>query len=475
MAWDGNGVFARLYNWVADRDNGINITASRMDAEDDGFAAGINACLTKNGENSPTADLPMATFKHTNVGNGTARNQYATVGQVQDQSIVTGTVGGTANAITLTVSPVSAAYAANQRFSFRATAANTGAVTLNVSSLGAKMIKKVTAAGKTDLAAGDLQTGQPVTVEYDGTDMVMVAPPAYGRFDAGAAATPGLSPAGDTDTGIFSPSANTVAVATGGTERLRIDGDAVIHNDGTAAAPSITFSGDTDTGIYRIGANNIGFTIAGTKAVEISASGQLMTGAGLASAPSHSFSGDGDTGLYRPAADAIAFATGGSERARINSAGDFIVGTTALPAGTASGFAVDVGNQHMLRKSVINTTPTTHVTFYNGNGAVGTITTSGTATAYNTSSDERLKENIEDATVDTGAMFDALRVRQFDWRVDGSHQRAGLIAQEAALIAPEMVCEGADGMLGVDYSKLVPFLIAEIKSLRARIAALEAG
>ena len=105
---------------------------------------------------------------------------------------------------------------------------------------------------------------------------------------------------------------------------------------------------------------------------------------------------------------------------------------------------------------------------------VGSISVTGAATAYNTSSDQRLKENIVDAP-DAGDLIDAIQVRQFDWIVDGEHQRYGMVAQELNTVAPEAVSapEDPDEMMGVDYSKLVPMLIKEIQSLRARVADLE--
>jgi hypothetical protein len=123
-----------------------------------------------------------------------------------------------------------------------------------------------------------------------------------------------------------------------------------------------------------------------------------------------------------------------------------------------------------------NTTATAvHYTFYNSNGAVGTISTNGSATSYNTSSDQRLKENIADAD-DAGSKVDAIQVRKFDWKADGSHQDYGMIAQELLEVAPEAVSvpEDSEEMMGVDYSKLVPMLIKEIQSLRNRVAQLEA-
>ena len=112
---------------------------------------------------------------------------------------------------------------------------------------------------------------------------------------------------------------------------------------------------------------------------------------------------------------------------------------------------------------------------YNG-GAIGSITQSGTtAVLYNLTSDQRLKENIQDAAP-ASALIDAIQVRQYDWKSDGSHQRYGFIAQELVTVAPEAVHQPADpeAMMAVDYSKLVPMLVKEIQDLRKRLAALEA-
>ena len=96
----------------------------------------------------------------------------------------------------------------------------------------------------------------------------------------------------------------------------------------------------------------------------------------------------------------------------------------------------------------------------------------GVATAYNTSSDYCLKENIVDAPAGN---IDAIRVRSFDWKADGTHQTYGMVAQELVDVAPEAVSQGEteDDMWAVDYSKLVPMMIKEIQDLRARVAQLE--
>lgn len=119
-----------------------------------------------------------------------------------------------------------------------------------------------------------------------------------------------------------------------------------------------------------------------------------------------------------------------------------------------------------------------------GASIVGTVTTNGTTTSYNTSSDARLKANVADATVDSGAVLDAVQVRSFDWLADESHCRAGFVAQELVTAVPEAVTAGDAGaslagegarQWAVDMSKLVPLLVLEVQRLRARVATLEAA
>lgn len=60
MAYNGSGTFSRLYNWVVDRDASVPITASRMDAEMDGMATGLTTAITKDGQSTTTARIPLA-------------------------------------------------------------------------------------------------------------------------------------------------------------------------------------------------------------------------------------------------------------------------------------------------------------------------------------------------------------------------------------------------------------------------------
>jgi hypothetical protein len=81
MPWNGSGLFTRPYDWTTDRDAGIKILSERMDTEMDGFATGLTACLTRNGETIPTANLPMGGFKHTGAADANGAGQYMTYGQ----------------------------------------------------------------------------------------------------------------------------------------------------------------------------------------------------------------------------------------------------------------------------------------------------------------------------------------------------------------------------------------------------------
>jgi hypothetical protein len=182
---------------------------------------------------------------------------------------------------------------------------------------------------------------------------------------------------------------------------------------------------------------------------------------------------------YRDATNggALRFNNNAGEMARFDASSNLLVGCTALPSGGAGGAGFETGQsggRTILQLGTTVTTAEAVARFYNPNGAVGSISLSGSATAFNTSSDQRLKENIVDAP-SASDDIDAIQVRSFDWKADGSHQKYGMVAQELQGVAPEAVSGDADSddMMGVDYSKLVPMMLKEIQSLRARVAQLE--
>jgi hypothetical protein len=133
-------------------------------------------------------------------------------------------------------------------FYFVATGDNTGAVTLNIDSLGAKA---VTRDGSVALVAGDIKSGEVVVVVYDGTRFQVVSQ---------------LNSAGDAR---FANVSITSALNVGGVATF---------SAGTAAAPSITTTGDTNTGIFFPAADTIGFTEGGTESMRVDSSGRLLVG-----------------------------------------------------------------------------------------------------------------------------------------------------------------------------------------------------
>lgn len=114
---------------------------------------------------APTGDLPMGGFKFTGAGAGVALTDFATYGQLQNsEGTLLTAVAGT-NTVTATLTNL-AAYAGGQVFTFIPTGANTGAVTLNINSLGAIAVTK---GGAVALAAGELVIGAAYQLVYDGT------------------------------------------------------------------------------------------------------------------------------------------------------------------------------------------------------------------------------------------------------------------------------------------------------------------
>jgi hypothetical protein len=91
MPFNGSGLFTRVYNWVADAANGINITASRVDTEDSGFATGLSNCITKDGQQVITADIPWNNHKITGLAPPVAGTDAANLNTVAG-SFTTGTM-----------------------------------------------------------------------------------------------------------------------------------------------------------------------------------------------------------------------------------------------------------------------------------------------------------------------------------------------------------------------------------------------
>lgn len=167
MPWNGAGSYTKVHDWTDDRDANIKILASRADAQDDDFAAGINSSLQKNGENTATGNQKYGGFRLTNVGAATARTDAPNTGQVQDGAFNYGVAGGTADVITLPLVPAITAYTNGQVFAFLPSADNaTTTPTANVNAVAAKTI---VGPGGNVLAVGAIQLNRIAFLAYNGT------------------------------------------------------------------------------------------------------------------------------------------------------------------------------------------------------------------------------------------------------------------------------------------------------------------
>jgi hypothetical protein len=336
------------------------------------------------------------------------------------------------------------------------------------------------------------------------------------------------------NTGMFSPAANTVAFATTGGERVRIDSSGnvgigtsspdnkltlasgyVQTGNGTGAGGGVWFpyGADAGTRTWRLRSDFAAYgdwgieqstTRTGTTFVTkflIDPSGNVGIGTSSPGELLSLYKASGDPALRiqssagncyvvnRAGTSAMdllnsmngpmTFATNNTERMRIDSSGNLMVGTTSAPAKlTVSG----AGGTNVWVQNNINagTGAIVSLGFSNANGLIGYVQTSGSTTSYITSSDYRLKTDIQPMTGASDRVL-ALNPVNFEW-ISSGERVDGFLAHEAAEVVPEAVSgekdavneDGSPKYQGIDQSKLVPLLTAALQEALARIETLEA-
>jgi len=200
---------------------------------------------------------------------------------------------------------------------------------------------------------------------------------------------------------------------------------------------------------------------------------------------------------------------GGNELMRIEQASNHahllvnLTDRTPFSAGVAGQIvALNDGHRYGAIFGCDNVANRDAVVFVNPNGEVGSIKTNGTSTSYNTSSDYRLKENVN-YSFDATSRIKQLKPCRFNFIADANTTLDGFLAHEVSDIVPEAVSgekdaihvwkdgeELPDGVSvgdnkvdangndlinsqSIDQSKLVPLLVKTIQELEARITALE--
>jgi hypothetical protein len=339
-------------------------------------------------------------------------------------------------------------------------------------------------------AAGTTVLSLPTT---SGTLVATGGAPSFTTVTTGLgnAAAPSITFTGDTNTGIFSPTADTIAFTEGGVEAMRITSDGNVNIKSTAqtgTTSSLYVKQTTDTGFK-------GLTVVSTATEEFCGSFSMISGGALNIAQSYL----GGTGSYQP----ITLSTSGTERMRIQANGQVFVGQTSgsganeiFGVGTSSdATAVAFRTTNTGQTSDIalfranrNTTDGSFRALAYYNDAAGAyrfwVLDSGncqnTNGSYGAFSDIKLKENIVDATPKLEDLS-KVRVVSYNLKSNPTEKHIGVIAQELEQVFPAMVEEIADkdadnNNLGtttksVKYSIFVPMLIKAIQELKAVVDA----
>ncbi len=275
----------------------------------------------------------------------------------------------------------------------------------------------------------------------------------------------------------------------------------------TAAQPNITsvgtLTGFTSTGIDD-NATSTALTIAsdGRNTVDSTNEKPLVIHHSDGSTVNMGFQNNASNAHFLGFANSdLVLAPAGTERMRIDSNGKVSVGDT-IPYSGGSVNGVQLYSGPPIACSRNSTAGRTQVQFDNPNGTVGSISTSGSSTAYNTSSDHRLKENVIDLA-DATTRVKQLQPKRFNFIADADTTVDGFLAHEVSSVVPEAITGTHNGVKvwgedeelpegvsvgdnklddegntipeyqGIDQSKLVPLLTASRQEAIAKIETLE--
>ena len=258
MSFNGSGTF-QINTAGQPVVAGTVITATAFNALTADLATGLSTCVTKDGQTTVTANLPMGGNKLTGLGAGTLGTDSARLSQVQGGVASLLGVSGI-DTISGSGSPQVTSYVTGQMFWFVASGTNTGATTLNIDSLGAKNITRGTAA----LAAGDIISGAVALVVYDGTQFQLLSIirsiqtngtiASAGTTNIGAANAEYLSVSGTTTITAFD------AVVAGIYRVLQFQGALTLTHNGTSlilpGAANITTAAGDVAGFVSLGSGN---------------------------------------------------------------------------------------------------------------------------------------------------------------------------------------------------------------------------
>jgi hypothetical protein len=284
----------------------------------------------------------------------------------------------------------------------------------------------------------------------------------------------------DTNTGIFFPAADTVAVATAGVEVARIDSSGNLGIGTTSPGVKLEVSSAAD--LFRLR----------TSTARGGGNGYMSFNDPTGRKAYLGYGGADDGFIVANEMNApMLFLTNATERARIDASGNLLMGTTD-PGTDYVRFACNGQTRNQLGLiSLDNVANNGFVMFRTSNGTlIGGISRNGSTNAvlYATTSDYRLKESVADLSDGLSRVM-ALRPVSWVWKDCDGETGEGFIAHEVQDVVPAAVsgekdAVEADGSIkaqGMDASYLVATLVkaiqeqqALITELTARVAQLEA-
>lgn len=287
---------------------------------------------------------------------------------------------------------------------------------------------------------------------------------------AGTAVAPSFMFFGDDNTGMFNDGADSLGFSTGGTNRFSINNSTVVPRvpirgtNGSVSAPSYSFESDTDTGVYSQSANVMAISCGGSDVSTFHADGitmkagmQIRATTGLDYFPSIGFRDDPDTGFFSYGTNSIGFSNGGVSKFRLQ---------------TSSNTApVAIFN-------VLNSNADNPIIWFEYDGALkGSITTNGLLVFYNSASSRSLKKDIE---YGCGGLSLIRRMKpcKYLWKDDKREKpekSIGFIADEMKEVLPEIVMDATKRIDDsgneketpemIDYSKIMPVVVCAAKQL----------
>ena len=451
MSYNGSGTF-QINTSGQPVVAGTVISSTAFNALTADLATGLSTAITKDGQTTATARIPFAqgisstlTTDSSSVstgsiitagGAGIAKNLYVGV-----NANVAGTLGVTGVA-TFSAAPIYSSLTASS-----AVATDASKALVSVTNTGT---------GNNVLATSPTLV-TPVLGAASATSITVAA---------GTVSDPAITTAGDTNTGIFFPAADTIAFAEGGAEAMRIDSDGDVGIGTTAPADKL----------------HVAFSIGGLGGIRVqntNASGQAALSYYNDTATQKAdiwWNNSGSILNFRTlSTDPMVFSTNNAERMRIDSSGKVGINTSgAAYGGTVFRLAVNDTNYCMGINATAGGT-TDMIDFYSSGTFAGKISSNGATTAYTSASDYRLKDNIVPMT---GALakVSALKPCTYKWKSDGSDGE-GFIAHELAEVCPyavngekdEVDSEGNIRAQSIDTSFLVATLTAAIQELKALV------